>query len=80
MHEVIVYSKPDCCVCEEVKEKLRSLQQTHPFAWREINILEDADAYAKFKEEIPVVFVNGKKAFKYRVDEKEFVRRLRVVD
>jgi hypothetical protein len=40
-----------------------------------INILEGG-AYAKFKEEIPVVFINGRKAFKRRLDEREFLRRL----
>ena len=28
------------------------------------------------REEIPVVFINGRKAFKYRLDEREFLRRL----
>ena len=40
-------------------------------------ILENAVAYEKFKEEIPVVFINGKKAFKYHLDEEEFLKRLR---
>ncbi len=76
MVEVVVYSKPGCCLCDEVKAKLRKLQQAHEFAWREINILEDAEAFAKFKEEIPVIFIQGRKAFKFHLDEKEFLRRL----
>jgi glutaredoxin len=76
MPEIIIYSKPDCCLCEEVKEQLKKMQELHAFAWREVNILEDPSAYQRFKEEIPVVFINGKKAFKYRLDEKRFVRIL----
>lgn len=76
MTQVIVYSKPDCCLCDEVKSKLRRLQQAHPFEWREVNILEDRETYEKFKEEIPVVFINGKKTFKYRLDEKKFLKQL----
>lgn len=75
--EVIVYSKPSCCLCEEVKAGLARLRRKHDFAWREVNILEDRAAYEKFKNEIPVVFVGGKKAFKYRLDEKRFVRLLK---
>ena len=74
--DVVVYTKPGCCLCDEVKSQLRALQQTHGFRWREVNILEDPEALAKFKEEIPVVFVNGRKAFKYHLDEKAFLRRL----
>ena len=74
--EVVVYSKPGCCLCDEVKSQLSNLQQTHGFEWREVNILEDPQAYAQFKEEIPVVFVGGRKAFKYRLDERAFLRRL----
>jgi len=41
-----------------------------------VNILEDHEAYQKFKEEIPVVFISGKKAFKFFLDEEEFLKRL----
>ena len=76
MMEVVVYSKPGCCLCDEVKEKLKRLQASHAFNLREVNILEDPEAQRKFKEEIPVVFINGKKAFKYRLDEKQFLKKL----
>jgi glutaredoxin len=77
MVDVVVYSKPGCCLCDEVKAKLRELQQAHEFTWREVNVLEDAEAFAKFKEEIPVIFIHGRKAFKFHLDEKEFLRRLK---
>ena len=77
MYEVVVYSKPDCCLCDEAKSLLRKLAAKHRFAWREVNILEDPETYEKYKNEIPVVFINGRKAFKYRIDEDDFVRRLR---
>jgi glutaredoxin len=77
MHQVVVYSKPDCCLCDEVKAQLRKLQRSHPFEWREVNILDDPAAYETFKEEIPVVFIDGRKAFKYHLDEDKFLRRIR---
>jgi glutaredoxin len=76
MMEVVVYSKPGCCLCDEVKEKLKRLQASHAFNLREVNILEDPEAHERFKEEIPVVFINGKKAFKYHLDEKQFLKKL----
>jgi glutaredoxin len=76
MVEVVVYSKPDCSLCDEVKTQLRKLRGARLFALREVNIMEDPKIFEKFKEEIPVVFINGKKTSKFRLDEKEFLRRL----
>jgi glutaredoxin len=74
--EVIIYSKPDCCLCDKAKEQLKRLQVKHSFALREINILEDLESCHAFRDEIPVIFVNGRKAFKYGLDEKQFARLL----
>ncbi|MGD0457528.1 MAG: glutaredoxin family protein [Terriglobia bacterium] len=76
MNDVVVYSKPGCCLCDEVKENLKRLKASYAFNLREVNILEDPEAHERFKEEIPVVFINGKKAFKYHLDEKQFLKKL----
>jgi glutaredoxin len=76
MMDVVVYSKPGCCLCDEVKENLKRLQASYAFNLREVNILEDPEAHERFKEEIPVVFINGKKAFKYHLDEEQFLKKL----
>lgn len=76
MIEVVLYTKPGCCLCDTVKTQLSRLRAAQPFELREVNILEDHAAYARFHEEIPVVFINGRKAFKYHLDEREFLRRL----
>ena len=80
MTEVVIYSKPGCCLCDEVKEKLKSLQASHAFNLREVNILQDPQAHDRFKEEIPVVLIDGKKAFKYYLDEKQFLKKLESID
>lgn len=74
--EIIVYSKPDCCLCDQLKERLKVLQESHKFVWREINILDDPAAFESFQHEIPVVFIDGRKIFKYHLDEKRFIRLL----
>ena len=74
--EVVLYTKPGCCLCDEVKAQLQALRQQHAFEFREVNILEDRQAFEQFHEEIPVVFMGGKKAFKYHLDENAFLKRL----
>jgi len=76
MIEVLLYCKPGCCLCEVVKAQLVKWRAQRPFDLREVNILEDQAAFTRFQEEIPVVFINGRKAFKYHLDEREFFRRL----
>ncbi len=80
MVEVVLYTKPGCCLCDVVKEQLGRLRATHPFELREVNILNDPEANEKFKEEIPVVFIGGMKAFKYHLDERKFIKRLGMKD
>ena len=73
---VELFSKPDCHLCEEAKSLLQELRATHAFLLREVNITTDATLYARYGEEIPVVCINGRKAFKYRIDSRQFVRHL----
>jgi glutaredoxin len=77
MIEIVLYTKPDCCLCDTVKAQLHKLRARQPFELREVNILEDSAAYAEFHEEIPVVFMDGRKAFKYHLDERVFLQRLK---
>ena len=73
---VKLLSKPDCHLCHEAKALLRELQANHSFTLCEVDISARADLLKRYGEEIPVVFINGRKAFKFRVDPKQFVRGL----
>lgn len=74
--EVIVYSRKGCHLCEIVKESLVKLHKRGGFTWREIDVDSDAEIRRQYTDEVPVVFINGRKAFKYRMDEQEFLRKL----
>jgi glutaredoxin len=75
-HEVIVYSRKGCHLCEEVKRCLSRLADRGAFTWREVDIDEDAELRETYHEEVPVVFVDGRKAFKYHMSERQFLERL----
>jgi glutaredoxin len=72
----VLYSRKDCHLCDVVKENLTRLQSHGSFTWHEIDIDSDDNLRRQFDREVPVVFIDGKKAFKYRLDEQEFLRRL----
>jgi len=74
--EVVVYTRKGCHLCEIVKESLDKLHKQGGFTWREIDVDSDAEVRRLYNDEVPVVFINGRKAFKYRMDEREFLRKL----
>ncbi len=74
--EVIVYSRKGCHLCEIVKESLAKLHKRGGFTWREVDVDCDLETRRLYGDEVPVVFINGRKAFKYRMDEQEFLRKL----
>ena len=76
MIEVVVYTKPGCCLCDEMKAQLGRMQARYGFELREVNILDDPALEEEYREEIPVVFINGRKAFKYHLKEGELARRI----
>ena len=46
------------------------------FILSEIDVDSDDQLRRQFTDEVPVVFIDGRKAFKYRLDEHEFLRKL----
>lgn len=75
-HNVVVYSRKGCHLCEVVKESLSKLSRRGSFTWHEIDVDTDPELRRQYNDEVPVVFINGRKAFKYRMDEQEFLRKL----
>ena len=74
--EVRVYSAAGCHLCDVAKELLSRERETRGFDLVEVDITGDDELEAAYREQIPVVFVAGRKAFKYHVDVPELHRRL----
>jgi glutaredoxin len=76
MHDVVVYSRKGCHLCDIVKQTLREVEGDAAFQWREVDIDADAQLREKYNDEVPVVFIDGRKAFKYRMDGRQFLRAI----
>ncbi|MDZ7267115.1 MAG: glutaredoxin family protein [candidate division KSB1 bacterium] len=74
---VEVYSRPECHLCDEAKAQLRRLQRRHGFVLREVDISADARLLAEYGTRIPLVWINGRLACKYHVEDRDFLRKLR---
>jgi len=75
--QIDIYSRPGCHLCDEAKDVIDRVRERHAFAVRVINIEEDPELESAYGTEIPVVFINGNKAFKYRVDEGELEKKVK---
>ncbi|HXZ27922.1 MAG TPA: glutaredoxin family protein [Terriglobales bacterium] len=74
--QVVLYTRRGCHLCEIVKESLNKLERRGGFTWQEVDVDSDDALRRRFTDEVPVVFIDGRKAFKYRMDERDFLRRL----
>ena len=73
---VDIYSRPGCHLCDDAKDVIDRIRTRYPFALNVINVESDPELEAAYGTEIPVITINGNKAFKYRVDENEFEKKV----
>ena len=74
--KVTLYTRAGCCLCEEAKRVLESARRRVRFELEEVDIDSDADLRRIYNEEVPVIAINGAKAFKHRVTEPELLKKL----
>jgi glutaredoxin len=76
MIELVLYTRADCELCHEMETLVE--QERARFAARmdRIEIDGNSELEERFGQEVPVLFVNGRKAFKYRCTARELRKRL----
>jgi len=72
-----LYTRKDCGLCDEMKAAVGAIAESVALRLEEIDVDSAAELQEKYGNEVPVLFINGRKAFKYRVTVKELARRLR---
>lgn len=73
---VVIYSKPECCLCDKAKAILLKVQLEIPFTMREIDILQNQALSEKYQYVIPVVAINGQDLFVSKISEFRFRKAL----
>ncbi len=67
MKKVTLYTRVECCLCDEVKAVLDEVRSSEPFELEIVDVDQDPAAHALYTDEVPVVAIDGRKAFKFRV-------------
>ena len=72
--EVTLYTRQDCPLCDKAKGAMRAAITLHrlPVRLSEVDVDRDPELLRRFNEDVPVVYVNGREAFRHHVDVGEF--------
>jgi len=73
---VTLYTRAGCCLCDDAKRVLKAARQQAGFDLEEIDIDADPELRRRYNDDVPVIAINGSKAFKYKVSEQELLKKL----
>lgn len=69
---VTLYSRPGCHLCDDAREVLEAVRARVPFTLVEVDIDGDDELVRAYGIRIPVVVIDEREAFEYRVDPDDF--------
>lgn len=76
MRKVTLYTRTGCHLCEEAKLVLQSARRRAAFELEEIDVDRHPEWLRLYNEEVPVIAIDGVKAFKYKITMEEFLKKL----
>lgn len=74
--KIEIYSKRGCHLCDKAKAVIEKVKDKYPITISEIDISNNPALLKKYKEKIPVVFINNRQAFVYKVHEVTLTKKL----
>ncbi len=76
MRKVTLYGKPDCCLCDDAKGVLQRVRAELPFELEEVDVSRSPELLERYGDRIPLIWIDGRLAFKYHVQPEELRKRL----
>lgn len=79
--EVTLYTREGCHLCDKAKAAIRAAESLYRLKidLREIDIDDDDELYARFTNDVPVIFVAGSEAFRHRVEPRDLAEVVRSI-
>lgn len=74
--KITLMGKPDCHLYEIAESLAEEVCARLLLPWEKINIEDLPDLHDRYKEEIPVLLVDGRKLFKYSTNEPDLTKSL----
>ena len=70
--KVVIYSRPDCHLCEEMKSEIARADCGELYLLKEIDIESDPELLRQYQYDIPVLTIDDVEAFRHRLVAEEF--------
>jgi hypothetical protein len=77
VRRLVLYGKPECHLCDEMKAVVDEVGREIAFTLEVVDVNGDPALLGRYGHEVPVLTIDGRKAFKFRVDAQALRRRLR---
>ena len=74
--ELVLYTRRDCHLCEEMKHEIARAEIAQPYTLREVDIDSDPELVQLHGRSIPVLAIDGRIAFKGRLTARDFLRKV----
>lgn len=76
MRRVTLFTRVGCHLCDEAKQVIESAGKRAAFQLDVVDIDSHPELKRMYNEEVPVIAIDGVKAFKYRLSEAELLKKL----
>jgi glutaredoxin len=77
MKTVTLYTRAGCHLCEDAKRVIEAARRQAEFAYEEKDIDADAELRQRYNEQVPVIAIDGQRAFRFRVNLDRLLKELR---
>ena len=74
--QVTLYTRAGCCLCDDAKQVITAARRQVDFDYTEIDIDGDPDLVRLYGHEVPVITIDRRKAFKYKVNLNDLLKKL----
>lgn len=73
---VTLYSGAGCHLCDAARDVIQGVLRRHRFDFEVVTIDGNDELEARFRQDLPVVHIDDRLAFRYRVDADELVAKI----
>ncbi|MEO6996892.1 MAG: glutaredoxin family protein [Terracoccus sp.] len=73
---VLLLGRPGCHLCDEARAVIERVAADVGVSWEEQSVDDDPDLLARYADQVPVTFVDGRRHDFWKVDEARLRRAL----
>ena len=75
--QLTLYTRADCPLCDDMHETILAANKYKPLHLEMIDVDSDPQLLRQYGERVPLLAIDGRIAFKVRIDPRELRRKLR---